>query len=211
MKKRTSTIIGALVVLCLATSCFVGSTFAKYTSGNNGTTDVARIAKWSFEVGDDTTDKDITSPTYTFDLKETVIADNTDASANVIAPGTSGTYSFTVKNSSEVDATFSFTLTNSLNPTVADTVFPLVITSVTATNSVTFADAQISADGIYTYTSGESSVLDPDAETVITVSWNWPIGANDANDTKIGIAAQTDLNWNVTLTITATQSDNDPV
>ena len=36
-----------LLVLTLITSCFVGGTFAKYTTSANGS-DSARVAKWGF-------------------------------------------------------------------------------------------------------------------------------------------------------------------
>ena len=38
-----------LLVSTMATSCFVGSTFAKYVSENQGE-DSARVAKWGVEV-----------------------------------------------------------------------------------------------------------------------------------------------------------------
>lgn len=40
---------GLLVVLTLITSCFVGGTFAKYVTENEGM-DTARVAKWGVEV-----------------------------------------------------------------------------------------------------------------------------------------------------------------
>ena len=38
-----------LLVLTLITSCFVGGTFAKYTTSEKGS-DTARVAKWGVEI-----------------------------------------------------------------------------------------------------------------------------------------------------------------
>lgn len=82
---------GILLVLTLGTSCFVGGTFAKYVTENQGT-DAARVAKWGVDVevtGDGfstTYEKDDVSATVG---TNTVISSNTD---KVVAPGTDGTF-----------------------------------------------------------------------------------------------------------------------
>lgn len=71
-----------LLVLTLITSCFVGGTFAKYTTSANGT-DSARVANWGFK------------PT-TIDLSNlfTKTYDNVLGTEDVIAPGTSNSVQF---------------------------------------------------------------------------------------------------------------------
>lgn len=76
-----------LLVLTLITSCFVGGTFAKYTTSANGS-DSARVAKWGFQP---------TTITMT-DLFKTAY-DATDnatvkSTVDVIAPGTTGSAKF---------------------------------------------------------------------------------------------------------------------
>ena len=46
-KSKTMRAASFLLVLTLMTSCFVGSTFAKYTTTATGT-DTARVARWGF-------------------------------------------------------------------------------------------------------------------------------------------------------------------
>ena len=48
-KNRFLTIAGCLMVLCLLTTCVIGTTFAKYVTGGE-TEDSARVAKWGVEL-----------------------------------------------------------------------------------------------------------------------------------------------------------------
>ena len=70
-RKRSSMMVRLVAVLAVTmmfTMCFVGGTFAKYTSSATGT-DTATVAKWSFKVGE----TDIaTTDTFTFDLFKTI-------------------------------------------------------------------------------------------------------------------------------------------
>lgn len=95
MKKNSTMRIAALLlVLTLMTSCFVGGTFAKYTTGDSGS-DSARVAKWGVTAS-------VTGGAF---AKEYTIEDS-DAAAGValavksdtanpdrvVAPGTDGTF-----------------------------------------------------------------------------------------------------------------------
>ena len=73
-----------LLVLTLVTSCFVGGTFAKYTTSATGS-DTARVARWGFNK----------ASVVLNDLFKTAY-DNVQGKADVIAPGTtnSATFSF---------------------------------------------------------------------------------------------------------------------
>ena len=122
MKKDNRTVKFAIIVLALTMIALilVAGTYAKYTSSGSGT-DSVKVAKWSFKVGD----KDITTATesFTFDLFKTIKdsdgnANETDVKAGkIIAPGTSGEFSFDVENTSEVNAKYSlsYTVTNDGN------------------------------------------------------------------------------------------------
>lgn len=108
-KNRTMKLACVLLALAIMTSCFVGGTFAKYTSTSTAE-DSARVAKWSFTVG--TTDV-AQSSDFIFDLFATIVDTvdgNTDTeltdTAKVIAPGTKGTCSVVLTNASEVDAEY---------------------------------------------------------------------------------------------------------
>lgn len=87
---------GILLALTLATSCFVGGTFAKYVSEGQGS-DTARVAKWGVEVEMPTNnDKDNWFKTeYSKDDINSGVKWNTVISPNddkVVAPGTDGTF-----------------------------------------------------------------------------------------------------------------------
>ena len=123
-RKRSSMMVRLVAVLAVTmmfTMCFVGGTFAKYTSSATGT-DSATVAKWSFKVGE----TDIaTTDTFTFDLFKTIkdsngTADETDMSpvdGTIIAPGTRGSFDIVIKHDSQVNATYAidYTVTNTNN------------------------------------------------------------------------------------------------
>lgn len=120
MKKRSIMIrvMAVLSVVMMFTICFVGGTFAKYTSSGSNS-DSATVAKWSFKVGE----TDIaTSNSFTFDLFKTIQDSNgtdneTDINptdGTIIAPGTQGSFELVLKNVSQVNATYAidYTVTN---------------------------------------------------------------------------------------------------
>lgn len=87
MKKNWTLRAGVLMLaLTLITSCFVGGTFAKYTTADEGT-DTARVAKFGVDVVADGTTfaKEYAADDTTYTAGVTVKADT-----KVVAPGTSG-------------------------------------------------------------------------------------------------------------------------
>ncbi len=107
MKKRY--LIVVLAVLCLVSSCFVGSTFAKYTSTVEGT-NTATIATWVIKQDSNNLFED--GAKITFDLDETVTEVNdanadAEVKANTMAPGTQGSFAINLKNESDVTADYS--------------------------------------------------------------------------------------------------------
>lgn len=121
MKNKTMRIAAVLLALTLMTSCFVGGTFAKYTTGTNGF-DQARVAKWGVTVSLD--------KTMFGDAYEDVLGDATwtagedsmditvqakDKGDKVVAPGTKGSLGgFTVGGTPEVDVEVTYTATLTL-------------------------------------------------------------------------------------------------
>lgn len=85
---KTMRVAGLLLALVLVTSCFVGGTFAKYTTGNYGE-DNARVAKFGVAVQGNS---DMFDPIYkTDDTSVTAIANSVVAfngTDNLVAPGT---------------------------------------------------------------------------------------------------------------------------
>lgn len=97
-RNHTLKLATGLMALTMITTCFVGNTFAKYTSHAEGR-DVARVAKWGVQV--DVTGSSMFKTEYTgTDDKITVKSSDIN---NVVAPGTKGEgLTFSVKGTPEV-------------------------------------------------------------------------------------------------------------
>lgn len=104
---KTNRIVALLAVLCLITTCFVGTTLAKYTVSDSSS-DTARVAKFGVTV--DVTAEGAFATEYDAkneykDGNETVIAKTVVSSDGdkLVAPGTSGDLaSLTIKGTPEV-------------------------------------------------------------------------------------------------------------
>ena len=183
-KNRLMRLACLLIVLTLMTSCFVGGTFAKYTSSSVAK-DTVTVAKWDVEL-DDAAFTDTT----TFDFTETWTDSNGSAETDVVskklAPGTKGSFDLKVTNSSEVNAQFKIDFDFS----------KLDGLPLTYTYKV----------GDTTYTDAEFVAIAMNESKTVTVTWEWPFERTDkdAEDTALGEAA---ASFDVTATITVEQVD----
>ena len=197
-RKRSSMmvrLVAALAVTMMFTMCFVGGTFAKYTSSATGT-DSATVAKWDIKVGGTNI---ATNDTFTFDLFKTIkdsngTADETDMSpvdGTIIAPGTRGSFDIVIKNDSQVNATYAidYTVTNTNN-------IPVKF-SVDGTNW--FDDIN--------YLDVRSVAINMGATATVTVQWMWEFERidGDTQDTTLGSAASATLA--VSAAVSAIQVD----
>ena len=188
-------LVAVLAVTMMFTMCFVGGTFAKYTSSATGT-DSATVAKWDIKVGGTNI---ATNDTFTFDLFKTIkdsngTADETDMSpvdGTIIAPGTRGSFDIVIKNDSQVNATYAIDYT------------------VTNTNSI---PVKFSVDGTnwfddINYLDVRSVAINMGATATVTVQWMWEFERTDGDnqDTNLGSAASATLE--VKAAVTATQVD----
>lgn len=85
-KNRFLTIAGCLMVLCLLTTCVIGTTFAKYVTGGE-TEDSARVAKWGVQLelsANDLFKNEYASNTAGY----TGVTVKSHDDADVVAPGT---------------------------------------------------------------------------------------------------------------------------
>ena len=199
-QKRSSMMVRLVAVLAVTmmfTMCFVGGTFAKYTSSATGT-DSATVAKWSFKVGE----TDIaTTDTFTFDLFKTIKdSDGTNnetemnpVDGSIIAPGTQGSFDLVLTNASQVTAQYAIDYT------------------VTNNNDI---PVKFSFDGGTTWTNDLADVAASDSTklaansgtTTIKVQWKWDFnGSDDSFDTALGIGGNAVLT--VKAEVTATQVD----
>ena len=203
-------IVGLLLVLCLISSSFVGVTFAKYTSTARGN-DSAVVAKWEIMYKD----TEISTANYpesiTFDLFNTINEADTasgegQVAAGKIAPGTGGSFDFSIKNSSEVDAeyTVKFTETEVGGPIYIQYSF----------NKADWEDQLSDLDLT------KQPIAKAGAVANYTVYWRWVFdkddegvghdGQTNINDTALGIAAQdpsTPPSVTIVVDITVSQVD----
>ena len=197
-RKRSSMMVRLVAVLAVTmmfTMCFVGGTFAKYTSSATGT-DSATVAKWDIKVGGTNI---ATNDTFTFDLFKTIkdsngTADEADMSpvdGTIIAPGTRGSFDIDIKNDSQVNATYAidYTVTNTDN-------IPVKF-SVDGTNW--FDDIN--------YLDVRSVAINMGATATVTVQWMWEFERidGDTQDTPLGSAASATLT--VSAAVSAIQVD----
>ena len=186
-------LVAVLAVTMMFTMCFVGGTFAKYTSSATGT-DSATVAKWDIRVNGS---EIATSDEFTFKLFQTITdsdlssaeTDMEHADGSIIAPGTSGKFSIAIQNLSQVNAKYAinYTVTNNDNIPVEFSTNGTAWT--TNINDLDVADVQI---GLGT-------------DTTVTVQWRWVFDGNDTTDTSLGSAATATLA--VVANVTATQVD----
>lgn len=199
-RKRSSMmvrLVAVLAVVMMFTMCFVGGTFAKYTSSGTGT-DSATVAKWDIRVNGS---EIATSDTFTFDLFQTITdsdltsAENDIAPADgsIIAPGTQGSFDLVLTNASQVTAQYAIDYT------------------VTNNNDI---PVKFSVDGGTTWTNDLADVAASDSTklaansgtTTIKVQWKWDFnGSDDSFDTALGIGGNAVLT--VKAEVTATQVD----
>lgn len=205
MKKNTRKIFVLLLIAMVAVGTyFVAGTYARYASQVTGTSE-ATVAKWEWKADNVSIDLSSTK-TFTFSLFDTVKeVDTTTAeehvSSGVIAPGTGGTVTVVLANTSEVDATYAVAFS------VVDAGVPL----------------EFSVDGSTWKTAAQISQLNIAATDIakvngtanITLKWRWAFGssadvtdATNIADTALGIAAQTTpVQPTVTATVTMLQKD----
>lgn len=195
-RKRSSMMVRLVAVLAVTmmfTMCFVGGTFAKYTSSATGT-DSATVAKWSFKVGE----TDIaTTDTFTFDLFKTIkdsdgINNETEMNpvdGSIIAPGTQGSFDLVLKNESQVTAQYAidYTVTNDGN-------IPVEFSTNGTDWKTNINDLDVSGVAI-----------DMGATETVTVQWKWVFDGDDGIDTNLGKEGTATLQ--VQAAVTATQVD----
>ena len=207
-KKRNtrSIVIVGLLLLLVAVIGFGGYTLSKYVTKKSGAGN-ATVAKWGFTV--DANASELFGKQYSKGVIVNAGTDSIDVSAstdnNLVAPGTTGSMTFSVKGTAEVLAQIEIKLT--------------------ATSDVTLAYTQAGVEGNkmynpvkWTLKKGETAVKEnttlteiakalnkteeysPNAaavDEVYTLSWAWTFSENDENDaldTLLGMYANNTAN-----------------
>ena len=205
-----------LLVLTLITSCFVGGTFAKYTTSGNGT-DTARVAKWGVTV---TPEGATFKNMYDNDTSATVVG---ESSAKVVAPGTKGDMvKMTLGGKPEVKVKVTYNGEVSLTGwTIGDNnefYCPLVVNinghAVDTSNAIdaaSFVKAINEAIGGYSKEYDAGTELGKKGDDSLAITWEWPFSTdgNDAKDTELGDAAANNNASKITIAVTTTVTQID--
>ena len=202
-----------LLVLTLVTSCFVGGTFAKYTTRAEGS-DTARVAKWGVEI---TANGATFANKYATDTGNVVgtIA-NSVVSANadkVIAPGTKGNMvGMTITGTPEVAVSVNYAANFKVEGWTVDDKFycPLqikvgstMIDGVKFNNAVAFENAVNTEISTYNKNYAAGTDLSTASVTTPSVSWEWPFSVDDTKDTALGnLPIAPTVSLEVTTTVT---------
>lgn len=212
----------AVLVLTLLTTCAIGGTFAKYTAKATGTAS-AHVAKWGFGKDASINLDGLFATFYKSDTEGYVYYTvNSGNNENVIAPGTSREDSFDFQYAGagkpEVAYKFSVDLTGTDPVKKLDDISTFHWT-LDGTNYEKFDDLvaavkKLSGDasGTKEYVSGQLPDAfygtDSNASANHTIGWKWDFTGTDADtaDTALGNADPL-ANFNLTLTVTATQID----
>lgn len=211
MKNKFFKIASLMIMLCLISTCAIGTTFAKYVTGDTAT-DSARVAKWGVRLtmqGDDLFRNTYAADDTEITGKLSVQSSSTD---KVVAPGTKGSTVFSISGIPEVAVriVIDFNATSDIvlpagavladDSTLAANYHPLVFTlkqlkdangDIAAENqtlkSGTLADIQEFLD---TYTGTNGAEYEPNTNLASTyeLSWAWAFenAGMDAADTLLG-------------------------
>ena len=111
-KNRMLKIASAMIMLCLITTCAIGTTFAKYTTADSAA-DTARVAKWGVEVSASGT---MFGKAYrevaVLETDDTATVKTSDTAQKVVAPGTSNPTGIQIKLIGKPEVDFKVTATH---------------------------------------------------------------------------------------------------
>ena len=196
MRKNRLFILGIFTVMvALVSLSLVSGTWAKYTSTVSGS-DTAKVAKWAFDGA--TLAKDGGTGTVTFNLfdtiKDTAGATEEDVAADRIAPGTSGTVTFELKNTGEVNAKATFTI--SVENTEGIPVKFYKDSAMTQEVVLTAGNGTVAADVVLNMGAAAQD---------FTLYWQWAFEGDDIADTNLGIDGSAEIT--VTANVVFVQVD----
>lgn len=192
-----------LLVLTLITSCFVGGTFAKYTTRASGT-DTARVAKFGVQI---TANGGTFAEEYATDdtgVAGAIAKSVVSTRENVVAPGTKGEMvKMTLSGTPEVAVRVGYTAHVTVSNWTVDGAFycpiaikvgNLVFHGVDYTDAGTFASAVESEIADFSANYAAQTNLSTAGVTAPEVSWEWVYegdGEHQTNekDTALGNAA----------------------
>ncbi len=198
MKKRNYILIGIVAILLCVVGGVVGATFSRYTSTATATPQ-AQVAKWKVKVNETEISK---NGSHTFN--PTITWTNALAANGVMAPGSTGTITFTLDGS---DTQVPIIYNVAINTQSIKNYSQISIKSVTAEkNSEGKTELKLlnstENEEIKNYT-GNIELDDINSPLTITINLEWKNDdENNQSDTTIGSTIE---DFDLPITVTASQ------
>ena len=198
--RRSIFVIGLLLML-VAVIGFGGYTLSKYVT-KKSTDANATVAKWGFTVDADASG--LFGKDYAYDTTKanSIVNDGTgtltvSASANRVAPGTTGSMTFSIQGKAEVLASINLQMTNTkdvvlnyTNDNVAGTAYAPVKwtltesvngqTATTVIENTTLADLAVELNKKF---NNKEQAIGTEVNVTYTRTWAWAFTSGDENDT----------------------------
>ena len=207
-KTKFLILIGILELLIVIIVITFEGTYAKYITSGKGS-DSARVARWNINTTNNI--KDLFASSYTN------VIDGTEEQG-VIAPGTSGTYFFTISGDVETSYTLSIVASGTDDVNGAIKEYNPIKYSFTKPNTGNDKDKKptITIDGM-TFEELKKAINDIDDGSQIheagvlngdiyTIGWKWEADGDNEKDTLLGNLVSTENKTiNLSVNITATQ------
>lgn len=207
-KTKFLILIGILELLIVIIVITFEGTYAKYITSGKGS-DSARVARWNINTTNNI--KDLFASSYTN------IIDGTEEQG-VIAPGTSGTYFFTISGDVETSYTLSIVASGTDDVNGAIKEYNPIKYSFTKPNTGNDKDKKptITIEGM-TFEELKKAINDIDDGSQIheagvlngdiyTIGWKWEADGDNEKDTLLGNLVSTENKTiNLSVNITATQ------
>ena len=208
--KKTNFLILILIIellVVISTITFKG-TYAKYITAEKGS-DSARVAHWNINTTNNI--KDLFAASYTN------VVDGTEEQG-VIAPGTSGSYSFTIDGDVETSYTLSIVASGTDNVNGAISGYNPIKYSFTKPNTGEDKDVKptLTIDGM-TFEELKKAINDIDngsqihkagnlSGDIYTIGWKWEIDGDNEKDTLLGnLVSRENRTINLSVDIVVTQ------
>lgn len=190
MSKNKMIILILLIGVTIVCANQVSKTYAKYTS-SVGVSDSARVAIWDVSFGEHAKEIDLFSKSYLCDENGENCAVDSINGDKIVAPGTSGKYSFQINVNAETNYTVDIR-----NVDIKDDIGRLEYELCADGNcdSISIEELKIAISGLIpkniVYPAGFNYKTDE-----YTIKWKWPYDISDEDnnaDTKLGNEAVVD-------------------
>ena len=195
-KNKFMRVAAVLLILCLATTCAISSTFAKYTTEKTAE-DSARVAHWGWGATDFTVD--LFDDAYNSNAIKSATADD-----DVVAPGATKDVSITIaKPAQPPEVKYDFDIAVATTPGTSTELLNKIVWTIGSTEYTTFAEFQTAIAAM-----SESDIAANALPTInsIDFTWEWAFevdAAGNTSDTALGDASTAVLG--LVFTFTATQ------